>query len=47
MKRFLTGGLDEVAIYPRLLAAKEVRENYDAGGEDERPRHVSGSCSGI
>jgi hypothetical protein len=27
----LTGALDEVAIYPRVLSAKEVLENYRAG----------------
>jgi hypothetical protein len=31
LKSFLTGGLDEVAVYPRVLTAKEVRENYNAG----------------
>jgi hypothetical protein len=25
------GGLDEVAIYPRVLTADEVLENYNAG----------------
>ncbi len=30
-KSFLTGALDEVAIYPRVLSAKEVLENYNAG----------------
>ena len=29
---FLTGGLDEVAIYPRALTADEILENYTAGG---------------
>jgi hypothetical protein len=28
---FLTGGLDEVAIYPRALSDAEVLENYSAG----------------
>jgi hypothetical protein len=28
---FLTGGLDEVAIYPRQLTAAEVREHYQLG----------------
>ena len=28
---FLTGGLDEVAIYPRVLKAKEILENYNVG----------------
>jgi hypothetical protein len=28
---FLTGGLDEVAIYPRVLSAGEILENYNAG----------------
>lgn len=28
---FLMGGLDEVAIYPRVLTADEVLENYNAG----------------
>jgi len=28
---FLKGGLDEVAIYPRVLSAEEVREHYQAG----------------
>jgi hypothetical protein len=27
----LTGGLDEVAIYPRVLTAKEILGNYNAG----------------
>jgi hypothetical protein len=31
LKGFLTGGLDEVAIYPRVLTAKEVLENFNAG----------------
>ena len=26
---FLKGGLDEVAIYPRVLSAEEIRDNYD------------------
>jgi hypothetical protein len=30
-KTFLTGALDEVAIYPRVLSAREVLENYNAG----------------
>jgi hypothetical protein len=28
-KCFLAGAIDEVAIYPRVLTGKEVRENYD------------------
>jgi len=28
---FLTGGLDEVAIYPRVLTREEISENYRAG----------------
>ena len=28
---FLTGGLDEVAIYPRVLTGAEIMENYTAG----------------
>jgi hypothetical protein len=31
LKSFLTGALDEVAIYPRVLSAKEVLENYSVG----------------
>ena len=31
LKSFLTGGLDEVAIYPRVLTAREILENYSAG----------------
>ena len=31
LKSFLTGALDEVAIYPRVLSAKEVLENYTVG----------------
>jgi len=31
LKSFLTGGLDEVAIYPRVLTAREILENYNAG----------------
>jgi hypothetical protein len=30
-KSFLVGGLDEVAVYPRVLSAEEVLENYKAG----------------
>jgi hypothetical protein len=30
-KSFLTGALDEVAIYPRVLTAKEILENYKTG----------------
>jgi hypothetical protein len=30
LKSFLTGALDEVAIYPRVLSAKEVLDNYRA-----------------
>ena len=29
--RFLTGALDEVAIYPRVLSATEVLDNYRIG----------------
>jgi Concanavalin A-like lectin/glucanases superfamily len=29
---FLTGGLDDVAIYPRVLTASEVLDNYRAAG---------------
>jgi hypothetical protein len=28
---YLTGGLDEIAIYPRVLTPDEIRENYVAG----------------
>ncbi len=28
---FLVGGLDEVAIYPRVLSPEEVRQHYAAG----------------
>ena len=28
---FLAGGLDEVAIYPRVLTGAEIMENYTAG----------------
>ena len=31
LKSFLTGGLDEVAIYPRVLTAQEIGDNYLAG----------------
>jgi hypothetical protein len=31
LKSFLTGAIDEVAVYPRVLTAKEVLENYNAG----------------
>ena len=27
---FLTGGLDEVAVYPRVLSAQEIMDNYRA-----------------
>ncbi|HET7882199.1 MAG TPA: LamG domain-containing protein [Acetobacteraceae bacterium] len=29
-KSFLTGGLDEVAIYPRVLTCEEILDNYNA-----------------
>jgi hypothetical protein len=28
---FFTGGLDEVAIYPRVLTSAEIMDNYTAG----------------
>lgn len=28
---FLTGGLDEVAVYPRVLTAAEIKENHRIG----------------
>jgi hypothetical protein len=28
---FLIGGLDEVAVYPRVLSAAEVADNYHTG----------------
>jgi hypothetical protein len=28
LKSFLTGGLDEIAVYPRVLSAGEIMENY-------------------
>jgi hypothetical protein len=31
LKGFLAGGLDEVAIYPRVLTAEEIGDNYRAG----------------
>jgi len=31
LQSFLTGGLDEVAIYPRMLTTQEILENYRAG----------------
>jgi hypothetical protein len=31
LKSFLIGGLDEVAIYPRVLTAHEILENYKSG----------------
>lgn len=30
LKQFLNGGLDEVAIYPRVLTAQEILGNYQA-----------------
>ena len=30
-KSFFTGALDEVAIYPRALTAREIADNYRAG----------------
>ncbi len=30
---YLTGGLDEVAIYPRVLTPDEIRENYCTGSD--------------
>ncbi len=31
LKSFLIGGLDEVAIYPRVLSATEILDNYKTG----------------
>src|SRR5262249_39716019 len=31
LKHYLVGALDEVAIYPRVLTAKEILENYQIG----------------
>jgi len=31
LKSFLVGGLDEVAIYPRVLKSAEILENYKSG----------------
>lgn len=31
LRTFLIGGLDEVAIYPRVLTADEIRLHYDVG----------------
>lgn len=31
LKSFLIGGIDEVAIYPRVLSAAEILDNYKAG----------------
>jgi hypothetical protein len=31
LKSFLVGGLDEVAIYPRVLNSAEILENYKSG----------------
>jgi len=28
---YLTGGLDEVAIYPRVLGVDEIMDNYNTG----------------
>ncbi len=30
-KSFFTGGIDEVALYPRALTAREIADNYRAG----------------
>jgi hypothetical protein len=35
-KHFLIGGLDEVAIYPRVLTSREIAEDYEAGQRRER-----------
>lgn len=32
LRSFLTGGLDEVAVYPRVLSAAEISENYNNSG---------------
>jgi hypothetical protein len=32
---YLTGGLDEVAIYPYALSDAQVMENYNAGQADD------------
>ena len=33
---FLKGGLDEVAIYPRVLSDDEIREHYQASSSSRR-----------
>jgi len=35
-RSYLTGGLDEVAIYPRVLTPDEILENYRAGRDPGR-----------
>ena len=36
-KGFLIGGLDEVAIYPRLLSPEEIRRHYGVAPRAARP----------
>lgn len=31
LRSFLAGGLDEIAIYPRVLTAAEIQDNYESG----------------
>jgi hypothetical protein len=33
-KSFLTGALDEVAIYPRVLTGEEIRDHYTAARKE-------------
>jgi hypothetical protein len=28
---FLTGGIDEVAIYPKVLTPEQIKRHYEAG----------------
>src|SRR5207244_407080 len=37
LRGFLTGGLDEVAIYPRVLTPEEIRRHWLLGSKAIRP----------
>ena len=39
---YLTGGLDEVAIHPRVLTRDEILENYCTGSDSEQCLPLSG-----
>jgi hypothetical protein len=38
LRGFLTGGLDEVAVYPYVLAPQEIRRHWLLGSKGRHPK---------